>query len=248
MNFSGLDKSYFTAEKGRVRALRECSLEIERGAFTVIVGRSGCGKTTLLKCIGGLETPDSGALDFDGGIRRGFMFQDPRLLPWLTVKENLRLAFPPQKKSRERSGDFERRIRELLGLVGLAGWERAYPRQLSGGMAQRASLARCLCRKPELLLLDEPLSALDAFTRKRLREELGRLWANLGLTIILVTHDIEEAVYLGDTVYLMEEGCMTGRFPVGSAPLRARPRDYRSAAFQDCCRRIEDALNRETHV
>jgi ABC-type nitrate/sulfonate/bicarbonate transport system ATPase subunit len=214
----------------------------------VIVGRSGCGKTTLLKCIAGLETPDAGVLDFDGVGRQGFMFQDPRLLPWLTVEENLRLAFPPPRKNTRARGDVERTIRELLALVGLAGRERAYPRQLSGGMAQRASLARCLCRKPELLLLDEPLSALDAFTRKRLREELGRLWAGLGLTIILVTHDIEEAVYLGDTVYLMEAGGMTGRFPVDAAPLRARPRDYRSAAFQDCCRRIEDALNRETHV
>ncbi|MDR1308036.1 MAG: ABC transporter ATP-binding protein [Treponema sp.] len=223
-----------------IAALRDCSLEVPEGGFTAVVGRSGCGKTTLLRVIAGLERPDSGEVEFPGGLpRTGFMFQDPRLLPWLTVEQNLALAFPPAKDAAARQG-MRGDISRALALTGIADRAASYPRQLSGGMAQRAALARCLCRKPSVLLLDEPLGSLDAFTRARLRAELDRLWRELGLTVILVTHDIEEAVYLGSRVALMENGTMVSETPV---PLD-RPRDYRSGEFQELCARIENSLVR----
>jgi sulfonate transport system ATP-binding protein len=212
---------------------------IPAGSFTVILGPSGCGKTTFLRLVAGLETADSGQINFDSPIQRGsrsrfgFMFQDPRLLPWLTVEENLHLAFPPKADAKR-----DAEIDHLLRLVGLDGWKRAYPRRLSGGMAQRSSLARALCRKPEILLLDEPFSALDAFTRARLRRDLDALWKSLNITVILVTHDIEEAVYLADRVIRMKEGGIEGCFDI-SLP---RPREQRSGTFQNFCRLIEEAL------
>jgi sulfonate transport system ATP-binding protein len=249
----------FTPEGKTVRALDGFSLDIDRGSFTAVAGKSGCGKTTLLKCVAGLEKPGSGAVEFAAETRIGFMFQDPRLLPWLTVEGNLRLALPrkggalrgmssrkgetgkhtcafrPERKLGAKGDTSPPIVKETLALVGLDGWEKAYPAQLSGGMAQRASLARCLCRKPEFLLLDEPLSALDFFTRLRLRRELAEIRERLGLTVMLVTHDIEEAVYLGDRVVLMEAGRLAAEFAV---PLE-RPRDYHDGAFQTLCAEIE---------
>ncbi|MDR1909160.1 MAG: ABC transporter ATP-binding protein [Spirochaetaceae bacterium] len=241
LRLRGLTKTYHPPGK-TVRALDGFSLDIAEGSFTAILGRSGCGKTTLLKCVAGLERPDSGTVEFTGedggagaglgsGMKTGIVFQDPRLLPWLTVEGNLRLALPAGDREAGASA-----IREILALVGLEGWGGAWPRQLSGGMAQRASLARCLCRRPELLLLDEPLSALDSFTRTRLRRELEGIWRRLSLTVILVTHDIEEAVYLGDKVVLMDSGALAAEF---AAPLE-RPRNYRDRAFQDLCAAIEE--------
>ncbi|MDR2143118.1 MAG: ABC transporter ATP-binding protein [Treponema sp.] len=222
LRVNGLYKT-FLPEGKTVRALDGFSLDAAAGSFTAIVGKSGCGKTTLLKCVAGLERPDSGTIQFSGG-KAGIVFQDPRLLPWLTVEGNLALALPDRRSPV---------LKETLALVGLEGWGRAYPRQLSGGMAQRASLARCLCGKPDLLLLDEPLSALDSFTRLRLRKELERICR--GRTVILVTHDIEEAVYLGDRVIFMSDGKLKSEFAV----TLSRPRDYRDKAFQDICAGID---------
>ncbi|MDR2553533.1 MAG: ABC transporter ATP-binding protein [Treponema sp.] len=238
-----------------VTALRHCSLDISGGSFTVILGRSGCGKTTLLRIIAGLETAGEGEVLFPGAgedragtsagrlragasvPRMGFMFQDPRLLPWMTVEQNLALAFSPSGSRAEKQG-VRKEIRRILALVGLADRAAAYPGELSGGMAQRAALARCLCRKPLLLLLDEPLSSLDAFTRLRLRGELERIWQSLALTVLLVTHDIEEAVFFGGRILLMDRGSMVREFSV-SLP---RPRDYHSPAFREQCRIIEGAI------
>jgi ABC-type nitrate/sulfonate/bicarbonate transport system ATPase subunit len=234
----GLRRAYHSDGR-EIQAVRDLDLDIPAGNFTVIVGPSGCGKTTFLRLLAGLETPDAGLIDFDGPVRPpnrsrfGFMFQDARLLPWLTVKENLRLAFPPQSNE-----DEDAEIERLLRLVGLEGREKTYPRRLSGGMAQRAALARALGRKAEILLLDEPFGALDAFTRSRLRRDLDALWRSLHVTVILVTHDIEEAVYLADRIILMKTGRIEGEFPV-SLP---RPRDQRGPAFQNLCRRIEESL------
>ncbi|MDR0447718.1 MAG: ABC transporter ATP-binding protein [Treponema sp.] len=240
-----LFKSYSGPDGETIHALRDCSLEIENGNYTAVVGRSGCGKTTLLKLIAGLEKPDSGSTEFfaenssgfPGIPKMGFMFQDPRLLPWLTVEQNLALAFPyPRSKTEKKSVQNE--IQRVLAMTGLEDRAASLPRELSGGMAQRAALARCLCRKPNILLLDEPLCSLDAFTRLRLREELERLWRQLKLTVILVTHDIEEAVFFGDKVFLMNQGKLDEEVPI---PL-SRPRDYRGAEFQELCRKIEDLL------
>jgi ABC-type nitrate/sulfonate/bicarbonate transport system ATPase subunit len=218
-------------------------LNIEAGTFTVILGRSGCGKTTLLKLIAGLEKAGAGTVKFPvtAAPKFGFMFQDPRLLPWLTVEQNLALAFPRPKNKKEKQLVHEE-IQKVLSMVGLEERALSWPRQLSGGMAQRAALARCLCRKPDILLLDEPLSSLDAFTRTRLRHELDRLWRELDLTVILVTHDIEEAVFLGSRVLLMEGGAMKNEFDIALP----RSRDCHGAEFQEYCRKIEDKIVHET--
>jgi sulfonate transport system ATP-binding protein len=231
----------FSAPEGKIiQALHDCSLDIVSGSFTVFIGKSGSGKTTLLKLIAGLEQPDSGAVEFskeEGGVtvpKLGFMFQDPRLLPWLTVEQNLALAFPLTKSKVEKAMVRNEIIR-ILTLTGLSSRADALPHELSGGMAQRVALARCLCRNPAVLLLDEPLCSLDTLTRLHLRDELEKLWQQLGLTVILVTHDIEEAVFFGDRIFLLNEGKLEGEIPI---PLK-RPRDYRSAEFQEHCREIE---------
>ena len=245
LNIQSLTKTYIKPEEKSskekmIHALRDCSLEIEGGSFTVIAGKSGCGKTTLLKTIAGLEHADKGTVEFtntNGEPKIGFMFQDPRLLPWLTVEQNLALAFPPPKDKSEKTA-MQDKIHHTLSMVDLAGRAAALPHELSGGMAQRAALARCLCRDPRILLLDEPLSSLDAFTRIRLREELEKLWQDLNLTVILVTHDTEDAVFFGTRVFLMNEGTIQNEIPI---PL-ARPRDCRSLEFQEYCRKIEDII------
>ncbi|MHB9291733.1 sulfonate transport system ATP-binding protein [Hollandina sp. SP2] len=238
LSIRGLSRTFRNQDK-EVQAVRGIDLVIPAGSFTVIVGPSGCGKTTFLRLVAGLESADSGEIDLGSPVqgpshsRFGFMFQDPRLLPWLTVEENLRLAFPSKADPKR-----EAEIDHLLGLVGLDGWKRAYPRRLSGGMAQRAALARALCRNPEILLLDEPFGALDGFTRTRLRRDLDKLWKSLHVTVILVTHDIEEAVYLADRVIRMKDGGIKGCFDIALP----RPREPRSGNFQNLCRLIEEAL------
>jgi ABC-type nitrate/sulfonate/bicarbonate transport system ATPase subunit len=236
-----------------VEAVKKLNLSIGEGTFTAIVGHSGCGKTTLLRLISGLEKADAGTVTFDEGFSDkhgkggnfGFMFQDARLLPWLSVEENLRLAFPPEHKSERKSARKSERkaaqdaeIEKLLRLVGLAEWKKVYPKRLSGGMAQRIALVRALCRKPRVLLLDEPFGALDSFTRSHLREEMNKLWASLNLTVLLVTHDIEEAVYLADKIILMKDGAVDDEITV-TLP---RPRRHRSPAFQELCRVIEEKM------
>jgi sulfonate transport system ATP-binding protein len=230
LSIKGLCRSFRNAA-AEIPAVRDFSLSIASGSFTVIVGPSGCGKTTLLRLIAGLEKPDTGEIIFNKKPRFGFMFQDARLLPWLTVERNLRLAFPPKSENPQAEID------KVLRMVGLADWKDAYPRKLSGGMAQRVALARALCRKPSILLLDEPLGALDAMTRTKLRRELDDLWKSLGITVILVSHDIEEAVFLADRIILMRNGTIEGETEVRLP----RPRERHSAEFQEICRSIEGA-------
>jgi len=243
ISIRSLSKSYSAPKGKNIQAIWDCSLDIECGSFTVFIGKSGCGKTTLLKLIAGLEQPDSGTVEFiseqDGGIvpKLGFMFQDPRLLPWLTVEQNLALAFPLAKSKAEKI-TIQNEITRILSLTGLSGRATSIPHELSGGMAQRVALARCLCRNPDILLLDEPLCSLDAFTRLHLRNELEKLRQQLGLTVILVTHDIEDAVFFGDRIFLLNEGKLAGEMPI----LLKRPRDYHSVEFQDYCYKIENTL------
>jgi ABC-type nitrate/sulfonate/bicarbonate transport system ATPase subunit len=243
INIRSLFKSFSTPEGKIIQALSDCSLDISKGSVTVIIGKSGSGKTTLLKLIAGLEQPDSGTVEFtteqtsETAPKLGFMFQDPRLLPWLTVEQNLALAFPPTKSKAEKAA-VRNEIMRILSLTGLSGRAVSMPHELSGGMAQRVALARCLCRNPAVLLLDEPLCSLDTFTRLHLRNELEKLRQHLGLTMILVTHDIEDAVFFGDRIFLLNEGKLDGEIPI---PLK-RPRDYRSAEFQEYCRKIESTI------
>jgi NitT/TauT family transport system ATP-binding protein len=200
--------------------LQPVSFELAAGEFVCLLGPSGSGKSTLLRIIGGLVTPDTGRLWFDGQpltgphAEIGFVFQKTNLMPWRTVLQNVLLPLEIQQK---RVTDVDRaRAHELLTLMGLEGFEGAYPRQLSGGMNQRVVLARTLIHKPRLLLMDEPFGQLDALTRERLNLELLRLQALHSKTILMVTHSINEAVFLADRILLMSErpGRIVAQVPI----------------------------------
>jgi len=206
LSVEGLSKNYIIDRKP-LRVLKDIDLDVRAGEFVSIVGRSGCGKSTLLRLISGLENGYSGQIRLDGeviakpSLDRGLIFQDPSLLPWMTVRENVAFALVHHRLSKTEKDE---RVAEHIELVGLKGFEAAYPKELSGGMAQRAAIARALVTRPKLLLLDEPLGALDALTRVRLQGELQRIWLQHQVTMIMVTHDVEEAVYLGDRVVIMD--------------------------------------------
>jgi len=189
-----------------VEALRDVSLRVTPGEFVCLVGPSGCGKTTLLRLMDGLLEADAGQVLIDGsahtapGPHAGFVFQSFRLLPWRTVRDNVEFPLEIQKLPR---GERRARAERYLRLVGLEGFEHSYPHALSGGMQQRVGLARALALEPGILLMDEPFAALDAQTREFMQIELSRIWASLGLTIVFVTHSLDEALFLGDRVVLI---------------------------------------------
>jgi ABC-type nitrate/sulfonate/bicarbonate transport system, ATPase component len=207
---AGVDKQY-SGEPGQspVRALEDVSFEVEPGEFVCIVGPSGCGKTTLFRIIAGLEEPTSGAVYLDGEAvteprpDMGIVFQEYHLFPWRTVRKNV--GFGLEKTGSGMSkGEREKRIQHLVNLVGLEGFEESYPKSLSGGMKQRVALARALAKDPTMLLMDEPLSAVDAQTRERLQNELIDIWRETRKTVLFVTHDVEEALKLSDRVVVMD--------------------------------------------
>jgi len=227
----GVSKNYIIDRKP-LKVLQDIDLGFAPGEFVSIVGRSGCGKSTLLRLIAGLEGGYSGQIKLDGeairapSLDRGLIFQDPSLLPWMTVRENVAFALINHDLTRQEKAA---RVAEHIDLVGLNGFEQAYPKELSGGMAQRAAIARALVSKPKVLLLDEPLGALDALTRVHLQGELQRIWLQQKTTMIMVTHDVEEAVYLGDRVVVMD--ARPGRIRrIVDVPL-AHPRDRTSPAL-----------------
>jgi ABC-type nitrate/sulfonate/bicarbonate transport system ATPase subunit len=194
----------FEGERNPVRALGPISLDIEAGEFVCIVGESGCGKSTLLRLLAGLEKPTRGQIFMDGApldgpsSERGFVFQQPALLPWLTVEENMLLGFKIRRAIPSRQV-----IRSTIEMVGLTGFEHTRPHKLSGGMQQRAAIATVLVNTPRAILMDEPFSALDAITRRRMQRELTRIWQANNLTVVFVTHDTEEAVALATRIVLM---------------------------------------------
>jgi len=206
LSLTQVSKTFNVAGKS-VEALSDISLDIAEGEFLSIVGASGCGKSTLLRLILGLDRAYDGEILLDGtavkkpGLDRGIVFQEHRLLPWLNVTANVGVALRRSKLSPRRKRDT---VREHLDLVGLGSFAEAYPAQLSGGMQQRVAIARALVNRPRFLLLDEPLGALDALTRLRLQDELKRIVRHEGITAILVTHDVDEAVYLGDRIVVMQ--------------------------------------------
>ena len=190
---------------GGVEALRDVSLTIGAGDFVALLGPSGCGKSTLLRLIAGLDQPDGGALTWREGHAPGvgevgFVFQDATLLPWASAEDNVYLPLRLRRVARPRA---MKDVQAAIALVGLTGFERARPAQLSGGMRMRVSIARALVTRPRLLLMDEPFAALDEFTRHRLQVDLLALWKNLGCTIVFVTHSIYEAAFLAQRIVLM---------------------------------------------
>jgi sulfonate transport system ATP-binding protein len=203
----GVSKGFPTPDDtaNRTHALDRISLSIAAGEFITVVGPSGCGKSTLLRLIAGLDPPDAGEL-WVGDERitapnaeRGLVFQDPNLFPWLTVRRNIEAGLVARGLLREKRSEVD----EFMRLVGLASFAKAYPHHLSGGMAQRVALARALINHPKVLLLDEPLGALDAFTRMKMQDEVLRLWETRRTTMLLVTHDIDEAIYMSDRILIM---------------------------------------------
>ncbi len=206
IELQAVTKRYATNEGTTTTALRTVSLTVAPGELVTVVGPSGCGKTTLIRLVAGLEAPTTGTVTIDGhsvvgpGPDRPVVFQQPRLFPWLTAKENI--AFGLEEQGLEREA-IEQRSQELLEAVGLGEASDALPMELSGGMKQRVGLARALAVQPPVLLMDEPFGSVDAQTRRRLQDDLVDVWEQTGRTILFVTHNIEEAVYLGDRVVVL---------------------------------------------
>jgi ABC-type nitrate/sulfonate/bicarbonate transport system ATPase subunit len=198
-------KTYIDASGREIEALSSIDLVVEPGSFISILGPSGCGKSTLLKLIAGLEPVTAGAITLDSETiegphyLRGMVFQDPTLFPWLTVRRNVALGLDARGLDWHEDGEVD----GFITLFGLDGFHDVYPHQLSGGMAQRVALARALINRPKVLLLDEPLGALDAFTRMQMQDEILRIWQTHATTMLFVTHDIDEAIYLSDYVVIM---------------------------------------------
>ncbi len=203
LKIKNLSKSFIVSGR-RIEVLKDINLTIQEGEFVVIVGHSGCGKSTLLKIVAGLEMADSGLVTIDEeeikepNMKSSMIFQEHRLFPWLTIEKNVALGL--KKVTKE---EVKEKVDYYLKLVKLSDFKRAYPRQLSGGMSQRAAIARSLITKPKILLLDEPFGALDALTKMELQTEVKKIWLSEKNTMIMVTHDIEEAVYLADRIIVM---------------------------------------------
>ncbi|MGM4987053.1 ABC transporter ATP-binding protein [Tardiphaga sp. 841_E9_N1_2] len=207
INLSGVSKTYGTGD-GQVQSLRPLDFHINDGEFFVVVGPSGCGKSTLLKLISGLLAPTSGEIHVDGNKVTephgdvGIVFQNALLLPWRNIINNVLMPIDMKNLSREK---YIPRAKELLKMVGLEGFEKKLPWQLSGGMQQRASICRALVHDPKIMMMDEPFGALDAMTREKMNVELSRIQRTTGKTILLITHSIPEAVFLADKVLVMTE-------------------------------------------
>ncbi len=205
LSLQGVSKNY-EVDGQTLSVLENVNLAIEPGEFVTLVGPSGCGKSTILRLVVGLDDEYEGRILLDGapiegpGLERSIVFQEHRLLPWLTVEQNVALGLDATDIPKK---DRARLVQEHIDLVGLAGFERAFPQQLSGGMAQRVAIARGLVNQPEVLLLDEPLGALDSLTRAYLQQELLRIWRQQRVTMLMVTHDVEEAVFLSDKIVVL---------------------------------------------
>lgn len=205
VRISHVNRIYLDASGNKIEALRDVNLTVNPGEFISFIGPSGCGKTTLMRLIAGLDKPQSGELFIndekieDTHYERGYVFQQANLFPWETIENNIAAGLKARGVYRRHKQD----VKEYIRLTGLEGFEKSYPHQVSGGMAQRASLARALINNPKVLLLDEPLGALDAFTRMDLQKKLTELWLRRKTTMILVTHDVDEAIYLSDRIVVM---------------------------------------------
>lgn len=237
MIIKDLCKTYEVSGR-KLEVLKHLTLDLDNDGITVVLGRSGCGKTTLLRLIAGLEAADSGVISRTKGngppARTGVVFQEPRLMPWLTIRDNILFGIPKAERSKEQ-------LHKLLELTGLTGFEKASPGQLSGGMKQRAALARALAYEPDYLLMDEPLAALDHFTRKQMQKELLKIHQTEKKGILFVTHSIDEALTIGTKIIILENGVSKQEYDLENEPF---PRDMLSdrmiALKRDIINQIEE--------
>ncbi len=245
INVQGIRKTFPPTNLGdsEVIALEKINAEIEPGEFITLIGPSGCGKSTFLRLIAGLTAPDEGTILLDHqpiqgpGSDRGLVFQDPTLFPWLTIADNVGFGLK-LNASQEQA-----KIGQFIELVGLSGFEAAYPHHLSGGMAQRAALARALVNHPKVLLLDEPFGALDAFTRLNMQDELLNIWRDRKTTTIMVTHDVDEAVYLSSRIFAMTPRPARLKEIIDVDLLLGDKRDRNSEAFWEVKKQVLQVLN-----
>jgi len=232
-------KSFRTSDGKMVHAIGDAELKIAEGEFAAFIGPSGCGKSTLLYMIAGFESPSSGTISMNGRAidrprpDRGIVFQEYVLFPWLTVEGNIRFGLDVQGR---RDAASDERVRHLISIVGLKGFEKAYPHTLSGGMQQRVAIARALAYDPEIMLMDEPFGALDAQTKRRLINDFIRIWEDNRKTVVFVTHSVEEALLLADKVYLFS--ARPSRIKQVFEVNLPRPRDITAPEFLE----IETAL------
>ncbi|MBN2181057.1 MAG: ABC transporter ATP-binding protein [Sedimentisphaerales bacterium] len=238
----GLGKVFHTDLGTKVRALQNIDLTVHSGEFLTILGATGCGKSTFLNLIAGLDAPDEGSIRLSDGLQFGenigYVFQHYTLFPWRTVVKNVGFAQQMRGVSKRAR---KRKTSELLSRVGLAGFENAYPHELSGGMRQRAAIAQALAMKPKLLLMDEPFGAVDDATRGDLQNMITELWQENDMTIVFVTHNIDEAILLGSRILVLSErpGRIAGEFEIDLS----RPRDRMNSEFTDIFMEIRRSLS-----
>lgn len=244
LEIQNVSKSFAKVENDEVtHALNEINLSAKSGEFVSLVGPSGCGKSTILRLVAGLITPTTGKITVDGkeitepSPERGMMFQKSTLFPWLTVEKNIAFSLKMQGKLKGNEDKVER----MLKVIGLESFRNDYPGQLSGGMAQRVALVRSLINEPDILLLDEPLGALDAFTRMNMQDEILKIWQEKGQLALMVTHDVDEAVYMGTRVIVMDAN--PGRVVADIKVDEDYPRDRSSKAFVEYRNEILNRLH-----
>lgn len=244
LKLDNVSKSFAKIENDEVtHALNEVDLTLHSGEFVSLVGPSGCGKSTILRLIAGLIVPTTGTVSVDGkpvtkpSPERGMVFQKPTLFPWLTVEKNIAFSLRMQGKLKGN----EDRVHRMLDVIGLDAFKDDYPDQLSGGMAQRVALVRSLINEPDILLLDEPLGALDAFTRMNMQDEILKIWYEKKQLAIMVTHDVDEAIYMGTRVLVMNAN--PGRIVEDIHIDQTYPRDRSSASFVEYRNRILNRLH-----
>ncbi len=238
-----VSKEFKNPDGSKIIALDKINLDIKAGSFVSLIGPSGCGKTTLLRAIAGLNLADSGEIYIDdsrvtgAGADRGYAFQQANLFPWLNIYQNIAFGLKARGVYKEQKDEIDKMIEK----VGLKGFEKSYPHQISGGMQQRASLARALVGHPKVLLLDEPLGALDAFTRMNMQDMILDIWEEYNMTMIMVTHDVDEAIYLSDQVVVMS--ARPARVQKVIDIKEFRPRDRGQDSFMKYRKDILEILN-----
>lgn len=222
---------YYTVKREQVKVLEDINLELPANKITVILGRSGCGKTTLLRLVAGLETFEQGEIQATHVKRKAYVFQEDRLMPWLTVRKNITFGLKDKEIDHEK-------ISGIIQMVGLEQFEAAYPVQLSGGMKQRASIARAFAYNPDFIMMDEPFSALDYFTREQMQKELLKIHHQTKCSILFVTHSIDEALILGDKIVILEKGIIKSEYEIE----KDYERDLLSHKFVTLKKQIMDDL------